>query len=264
MTNQVFNDTDELIKFLNSLPNNFVYRGHANASWKLESTLERILWKNWSAENARKFEEYSLQRFMAKFHLYDRENYEPKSKLSWLSMMQHYGVPSRLLDFTESPYVALYFALEFYEASSSNDFAMYAIDYGSLLESSLDYIRQKDKDFNETRTSINGRQDVIFDNIVDRFSYDIVWVTEPAQLNARMDRQTGCFILSGNRGIKLEEILNSDLYKNCQIIKCIISGQLYTHIFALLRKMNLNSSVIYGDLAGLAKAIRMEMQIYAV
>jgi len=194
MTNQVFNDTDELIKFLNSLPNNFVYRGHANASWKLESTLERILWKNWSAENARKFEEYSLQRFMAK----------------------------------------------------------------------LDYIRQKDKDFNETRTSINGRQDVIFDNIVDRFSYDIAWVTEPAELNARMDRQSGCFILSGNRGIKLEEILNSDLYKNCQIVKFIISGQLYTHIFALLRKMNLNSSVIYGDLAGLAKAIRMEMQIYAV
>ena len=264
MTKQVFNDIDELIKFLNSLPNNFVYRGHANASWKLESTLERVIGKNWSVDGATRFEDYSLQRFKAKFHLYDRENFEPKSKLSWLSIMQHYGIPTRLLDFTESPYVALYFALEFYEARSSNDLAVYAIDYTSLLEASLNYIKQKDKDFNETRASINCKQDIIFDTIVDRFSYDIAWVTEPAQLNARMDRQSGCFILSGNRGLKLEEILNSDLYKNCQIVKCIISGQLYTNMFALLRKMNLNASVIYGDLAGLAKSIRMEMQVHTV
>src|SRR5215469_15080320 len=103
---------DNLIYLINSLPNNYFYRGQADASWYLQSSLERIVGSNWSAETARKFEDFALKSFRPKFHLYDRENVQPGSKLAWLSIMQHYGVPTRLLDFTESPYVALYFALE--------------------------------------------------------------------------------------------------------------------------------------------------------
>ena len=148
----------------NALPNNFIYRGHASSAWPLQSSLERVIGSRWSAAEARKFEDYSLERFCSKFHLYDRENITLDSKLAWLSVMQHYGVPTRLVDFTDSPYVALYFALESCQPSAKTDFAVFALDYTAIMEASIEYIGTKDGTFNETRASIYGKQDKIFDD----------------------------------------------------------------------------------------------------
>jgi hypothetical protein len=253
-----------LIDCLNGFPNNFVYRGHADAQWKLESSLERIIGEHWSGESASKFEEFSLMEFQSKFHLYDRENVQPASKLAWLSIMQHYGVPTRLLDFTSSPYVALYFALESYNPQTKSDFAVYALDYAAILDKSIHYISSRDAAFHETRATIHQQQDKVFDEVVDRFSYDIAWVAEPQLLNARLDRQAGSFLLSGNRELQIETVLDSAIYHGAHMTKFRISGALYEGIFALLRKMNLTSKSLYGDLDGLARSIRMSMHVYSV
>ncbi len=255
---------EELIERLNNLPNHFLYRGHANADWLLQSSLERIIGSKWSIEEARRFEEYSLAQFQSKFHLYDRENIKPESKLAWLSIMQHYGVPTRLLDFTESPYVALYFALEAYSPQTSADIAIFALDYSAIMERSIAYIKSTDGAFLETRATVYEKQDEIFEEVVDRFAYDIAWVAEPKQLNARLDRQAGSFLLSGNRSLRIREVLDSEPYATVAMYKFLISRELYTGIFALLRKMNITSKSLYGDLDGLARSIRMQMQIYSV
>ena len=56
-------DSDELIRKINELPNNFIYRGHADSAWKLESTLERTLGDKWSSELAKKCEDHYLNLF---------------------------------------------------------------------------------------------------------------------------------------------------------------------------------------------------------
>ena len=157
---------EELIERLNNLPNHYLYRGHANADWPLQSSLERIIGSKWSAEEARRFEEHSLVQFQSKFHLYDRENVKPESKLAWLSIMQHYGVPTRLLDFTESPYVALYFALEAYNPQTCTDFAIFALDYSAIMDRSIAHISSKDRAFAETRATVYEKQDETFDEVV--------------------------------------------------------------------------------------------------
>lgn len=253
---------EDLIHTINTLPNNFFYRGQADASWRLQSSLERVIGEDWTAEKAQKFEDFTLKQFRSKFHLYDRENIKPDSKLAWLSIMQHYGVPTRLLDFTESPYVALYFALESYNSPSRPDLALYAIDYSAILDQSIIHIRSKDAEFKETRITVFDKQDEVFEKVVDRFYYDIAWVAEPKLLNARLDRQAGSFLLSGNRGTRIEEVLASSLYSAAEIIKYVIPSDLRTGIFSLLRKMNITSKSLYGDLDGLARSIRMNMQIY--
>lgn len=254
---------DKLIYELNSLPNAFIFRGHSDADWRLETTLERVVGDKFDKILADKYEKYSLQVFKSKFHLYDNENIAPKSKLAWLSIMQHYGVPTRLLDFTESPYVALYFALESYSSSNNKDLAVYALNHTQLMKKSLEYISSKDFNFRETTFTIIEKQDVIFEDIVDRFSYDIAWITEPHELNIRLDRQSGCFLVSGNKEVKIEDILSQDIYRDCCFTKYIISNQLLNGIYALLRKMNINSKTIYGDLQGLALSIKMDMAVHS-
>lgn len=252
----------DLLSRLNKFPNHYMFRGHADADWRLESSLERVLGKRWSSEFAAKSEERSLDQFQSKFHLYDRENVQPKSKLSWLSIMQHYGVPTRLLDFTESPYVALYFALETYSPESKRDFAVIAVDYTAVMEKSLEYIRSREPNFAETRASVYRKQDVVFDEVVDGRGFDIAWIGEPREFNKRLDRQAGTFLLSGNPGHKIQDVLDSAMYEGA-VEKYVIPNVLYEPTYALLRKMNLTSKSIYGDLQGLARSIRMELQVYS-
>lgn len=79
---RVVDSMDGLARELNVLPNHFAFRGQANADWGLKSTLERVIGKRWSAENARRFESYSLQLFQSKYHIYSGSEHTPASKLS--------------------------------------------------------------------------------------------------------------------------------------------------------------------------------------
>jgi hypothetical protein len=53
-----------------------------------------------------------LYRFQQYAHNYLRHVPSLNDLSSWYALMQHHCVPTRLLDWTESPYVAMYFAVE--------------------------------------------------------------------------------------------------------------------------------------------------------
>jgi hypothetical protein len=255
---------EELVEALNKHPNNFIFRGQSDARWGLTSSLERLLEGRWNEDafDIKKYEDFSLKRFFSKSHLYSDHSSKPESKFEQLSLMQHFGTPTRLVDFTESPYFALYFALETYAPSLEKDFALYALDYSAMMEISIEKIQQLDNQFKEDRTSLDDKKDEVFDEIVDRFSFDLLWISEPRRMNKRLDLQAGTFLTSINRMAPIEQAIANPIYAEVEITKYIISSKLYETAYALLRKANITSKSVYGDLAGLGSSVRMELQAY--
>lgn len=252
---------DHLIKSLNELPNNYIYRGHSDLSWKLQSTLERILENNYETKG-KKFEKYAIDDFKSRFHLYDKSNIQPKTKLEWLSIMQHYGVPTRMLDFTQSPYVAIYFALENIKKTDKGPFVIYAIDYRSIMKKSLDYLLGQDEKIQITYDEMYYERDKLF-NITDEKAYEVLWIVEPSVSNLRLEKQSGCFLISGNVKKTIEQILKSEIYSDVDNYRFIVPNSFWDNIYILLKRMNIDSKTIYGDLEGLSKSIKLFMRAYS-
>ena len=88
------------------------FRGQSNKDWKLLPKLLRSDPGN---------ERYLINKFKQNASLILGNT--PKSEFEWLFLMQHYGIATRLLDWTESPLVGLYFACE----NSVGDAALWAM-----------------------------------------------------------------------------------------------------------------------------------------
>lgn len=83
-----------------------VYRGQANANWCLQTGYER----GQQVQNPMR-ELPMIQNFCSQAGLYISDLPTWTDYVSWLSLMQHYGTGTRLLDVTRSRYVALFFAV---------------------------------------------------------------------------------------------------------------------------------------------------------
>jgi hypothetical protein len=102
----------------------WIFRGHCSAEWSLQSTLERCA----PSGHRRVFTEYELvYEFKRRAHNYLGVHQLPAKPGEWLALMQHFGAPTRLVDFTRSPFVAAYFAFEELPADGCDNCAVLAI-----------------------------------------------------------------------------------------------------------------------------------------
>jgi hypothetical protein len=105
ITTRIISNLHEFIESLKKdLPiteQNVWYRGHENIEWKLQPSIFR---KKGPSEMKliKEFQKYSWLHISP----------TPQTDYEWLFIMRHYHVSTRLLDWTESPLVALYFSVK--------------------------------------------------------------------------------------------------------------------------------------------------------
>ena len=129
---------EDFLAWVDELQGCWCFRGQSESGWLLHTSLDRAVKRAHSSGYDHLDREIEgrdlLFRFQQQARHYVR-NPPPTDDLgSWFTLMQHHGVPTRLLDFSESPYVALYFAVEEEVQGKQTCFAVWAID-SSWLES---------------------------------------------------------------------------------------------------------------------------------
>jgi hypothetical protein len=211
------------------------YRGHNNYRYYLLPSLLR--YKNGIDK------EFYLFKSFQKFG----ERIFEKHKSEWETLfdMQHYGVPTRLLDWSETFSIALFFAA-FYNHSAhlENDAAIYLLNPQKLNKfSRINKIYSIPRD--ETEYSYTN----IYWNKVP-FAPSAPIAIEPNFINSRMLAQRGMFTVHDDSNEAIEERFPSAIRK----IK--LPKELIPAALEFLDLSNINEYTVYPDLGGIADFLR--------
>ena len=173
------------------------------------------------------------------------------NQLRCLALMQHHGAPTRLLDFTKSPFVAAFFAME----NATTDAAVYALNTPRLWPATPLGKPELDRD------GIDPREPGNFERLFLPNSNAIIWTGEPTEMDRRLVAQSGTVVVPGMVAEPLDEILEHYRDGDALIKRFVLPQALREEAMKALYRMNITNATLFPDLDGLARSIRTELEM---
>jgi hypothetical protein len=255
--------TAELKFSATSSRQDWVFRGQPFPTHSLLTTLDRACDDlGIERKNIPCIEWKLIVDFRRSFHRYTTQAPPDKTDtLEWLSLMQHYGAPTRLLDFTFSFYIAAFFALE----HAQEDSVIWAINrtglydnVRKLVEEGIPNGPQVWRDFQVTR-----RGD-LFEKIFmpqDGSSLRFVHSVNAERLNERLTVQQGLFLCPGDVVLTFAENLCAVNSWEENVFKVILEKESRREILRKLHRTGINRSLLFPGIDGFAQSLRTKMLI---
>lgn len=173
---------------------------------------------------------------------------------NWMSLAKHHGLPTRLLDWTYSPHVAMHFATENFR-DFDHDGAIWCVDYqktNELLPAPLREMLEAENTRIFTTEMLNGVATTLqhFDNLSRD---DFVLFFEPPSLDERIVNQFALFSLPSSPTLSLEELLKR---RESMFRRIIIPAELKWEVRDKLDQANITERVLFPGLDGLSQWLK--------
>lgn len=217
----------------------YVWRGQRDAAWGLESSFDRAM-RFKPKKQYSNLADSHLERF--KMAARGRRGHNPSKIVEvddWWALAQHYGMATPLLDWTESPFAALYFAFEKDQEPSSKKRAIWA----------LGPIEERNRQIRRTHEGLSPEPTLT--------------IIRPLQdENSRLVSQAGLFTRA-----PYGETVETWIHKNyngvaeARLLKFVIPNRERPDCLRTLDKMNINHLSLFPDLYGAGQHCNKKLTI---
>ena len=225
---------------------NFAFRGRSSAAEGLETSLQRLGGDPAALEAP----------LIRSFRKYARRSDVPyDSTWNWLALAQHHGLPTRLVDWTYSPYVALHFATTGLDRFDE-DGGVGMIDYvqaRTLLPATLGTVLDDEgaNVFTAEMLDRVAQRRADLDHLAE--DDEFVVFLEPPSLDDRIVNQYALFSLMSSPTASLDDWCT----KHEELVrKVVIPAELKWEVRDKLDQANITERVLFPGLDGLSRWLR--------
>jgi hypothetical protein len=245
-----------------------LFRGHRDASWRLQSTFARhrpVPFSRFSSTEIDEMIDHFIVRLRSMnidvpFEIWDRRGR--------LEFARHYGVPSPLIDFSLSPYVALFFAFNGVKplSSTGSDYAaIYCLNIQEVASVwARNCARKHNGDVDSSKMYAEHRKFLSENENLFSNGYDVgvlKYFSMPASWNRRMTRQLGVFLYDtlphaerDGSGLEVylsqEEVLSYHPHGKVMLTKVVIPHSAGKEVFEQLEITGTSATQLYDSHEG--------------
>ena len=234
----------------------WLFRGEHRARRELKTSLQRSCDRHKvPAPERRETEDALFHEFRRAYHQYAARMPSTKAVVEWLSLMQHHGAPTRLLDFSYSLYIAAYFAVE----AREGDCAVWAVRAPWALQATADLLRSAGKPNVDRmlKRFVEGDEEVVQALFFEEPYVRAAWPINAFRLNERLRIQQGAFLIPGDVSeafaTNLQALAGHDLREN--VIEIVIPESERPQGVRNLFEMGISRTGLFPGLDGFARSL---------